>query len=339
MRPSIGLALLLLSALHGGPRQEPPPVASVAFPPPFEAWLADVRKEALARGIRPEIVEMALDDVQPVARILERDRSQVEFELDLDAYLTRRITRETVRTATRMRTQHRALLARVGKVYGVQPRFIVAIWGLESNFGRFAGVRPTIPTLATLAYDTRRGTLFRRELFNALEILDRGEIEIGGLKGSWAGALGQPQFMPSSYLKFAQDFDGDGKRDIWTSQADVFASIAFFLKQHGWTDGQLWGREVRVPEGARERLDALPRRTEGCRAARLLTEPRPLADWRELGLKTAAGAPLPSGTLGAAFFSAGSRHYLAYRNYEALLGYNCAHSYALSIALLADRLR
>jgi membrane-bound lytic murein transglycosylase B len=318
--------------------QEPLPVAPVATPPPFERWLTELRSEALARGISSEIVDRAFNGIEPVAQILQRDRTQAEFALDLDTYLERRLTRATVRTAERMYARHRTLLARVSGKYKVSPRVLVAIWGLESNFGRFSGVRPTIPTLVTLAYDPRRSTLFRSELFSALEILDNGDIDMDRLKGSWAGALGQPQFMPSSYLKFAQDFDGDGKRDIWTSQADVFASIAYYLQQHGWIDGERWGREVRIPEGAREQLDALPRRTEGCRAVRTMTVPMGLKEWSVLGLRASSGAALPDADLNASLVTAGSRQYLVYRNYESLLEYNCAHSYALSISLLADKI-
>ena len=319
--------------------QEPLPVAPTDFPPPFETWLAGVRAEALARGIRSDVVEHALGDLQPVAQIVERDRTQAEFAFDLGAYLKRRLTRDTVRTADRMYARHKPLLQHVAKKYGVQPRVLVAIWGLESNFGRFSGVRPTIAALATLAYDPRRGPLFREELFSALEIVNRGDIELDRLKGSWAGALGQPQFLPSTYLKFAQDFDGDGKRDIWTSEPDVFASIAFYLQQHGWNGHEIWGREVRVPKSAREKIDELPRRSAGCRAERLLTEPMPLPEWRALGVRTIQGTPLPNAKRDASLVSAGSRHFLVYRNYEALLEYNCAHSYALSIALLSDRIR
>jgi membrane-bound lytic murein transglycosylase B len=339
MRSVLATVLVCLVLTGRAYAQEPPPVAPVGFPPPFEAWLADVRTEALSRGIRTDIVEHALGTLQPVPQIIERDRSQAEFDLDLDTYLERRITRLTVRTADRMYARHKALLQKIAKAYGVSPRIVVAIWGLESNFGRFSGVRPTIATLVTLAYDPRRAPLFRTELFHALEILNRGDIHFDQLKGSWAGALGQPQFMPSSYLKYAQDFDGDGTRDIWRSQADVFASIAFFLQQHGWKSGQTWGREVRVPEGIREKLDALPRRSQGCRAERLLTEPMPLAEWRALGLRALSGNALPKASVEASLVAAGSRHYLIYRNYETLLEYNCAHSYALSIALLADRIR
>jgi membrane-bound lytic murein transglycosylase B len=338
-RRSVAVLALLMVWTGGGIAQEPPPVAPVATPPPFDSWLAELRAEALSRGIRPETVERALGNVQPITQIVERDRDQAEFTLDLDAYLERRLTRDTVRTAQRMYTRHADLLQRIGKRYRVQPRIIVAIWGLESNFGRFAGARPTIPTLTTLAYDPRRSTLFRGELFKALEILDRGDIGLEGLKGSWAGALGQPQFMPSSYLQYAQDFDGDGRRDIWGSRADIFASIAYYLQQRGWTEGRLWGRAVLIPAAAREEVDALPRRTQGCRARRMMTAPLSLGAWRKLGVRNASGGPLPNTTLDASLVVTSSRSFLVYDNYQALLEYNCAHSYALSIGLLADRIR
>jgi len=315
----------------------PPPVAPLA--PPFEEWLLLLRTEALERGIRPEILDEALTGIQPVEQILERDRSQAEFVLDLGAYLKRRLTRTMLRTAQTMYSTHRALLERVGKQYGINPRIVVAVWGLESNFGRFAGVRPTIPALVTLAYDPRRGPMFRNELFSALDILNRGDIELERLKGSWAGALGQPQFMPSSYLQFAQDFDGDGRRDIWSSLPDVFASVGYYLQQHGWTAGQGWGREVKIPAAVRARASAVPRRVTGCRAERIMTAPRPLSAWRRLGLRTVSGGALPSSTIPASLVQSGTRSFLLYANYDALLAYNCAHTYALSVALLAERLK
>jgi peptidoglycan lytic transglycosylase B len=339
---SLGLALVACAAAAVAQEPgsvSPPAVAPATTPQPFDAWLADLRAEALTRGIRPEIVDAAFATVQePVGSVLERDRTQAEFTLDLDVYLKRRLTREIVRTAQTMYSKQRTLLHRVSQRYAVAPRVLVAVWGLESNFGRFAGVRPTIPALATLAYDPRRSTLFRSELFDALEILNRGDIELDRLKGSWAGALGQPQFMPSSYLQYAQDFDGDGRRDIWMSQPDVFASIAYFLREHGWSDKAVWGREVKIPASARARVAALPLREEGCRAERMLTPAQPLARWKRMGVRTAAGRPLPSARIDASLLTAGSRSFLVYQNYEALLAYNCAHTYALSVALLADRL-
>ncbi|HEY7497896.1 MAG TPA: lytic murein transglycosylase [Vicinamibacterales bacterium] len=335
--------LLILAAAFviapSAARAQEPPVVQAAAPASFEDWLAELRTEALARGIRQEIVDSALTSIEPVAQILERDRTQAEFSLNLTAYLKRRLTRSTVRTAQQMYAQHKTLLASVGLKYGVQPRVITAVWGLESNFGRFAGVRPTIPALATLAYDQRRAQMFRNELFSALEIVNRGDIELERLRGSWAGALGQPQFMPSTYLKFSQDFDGDGRRDIWSSLADVFASIAFYLHEHGWTEQTTWGREVIVPKASRKAIASVPKRENGCRAERALTKPLPLKDWKKLGVRALGGGPLPTGPLPASLVTDGSRFFLVYQNYEAILAYNCATSYAISIGMLADRLK
>jgi membrane-bound lytic murein transglycosylase B len=334
----MGMAVAMCARAAGA--QEVPPVAPLPAPPSFSAWLTEFRAEALTRGIRPEVLDAAFADVdKPDDTILERDRSQAEFTLQLDQYLKRRLTPSLIRTAQAMFTKNRTLLTDVGKRYGVNPRVLVAVWGLESNFGRFAGVRPTIPALATLAYDPRRSTFFRSELFSALEILNQGDIELAKLKGSWAGALGQPQFMPSTFLKYAQDFDGDGRRDIWTSQPDVFASVAFYLREHGWSDERTWGREVVVPKAAKAEVESVPRREEGCRAERVMTVERPLAEWKKRGVRALGNRPLPAGTFPASLVAAGSRHFLVYENYEAILGYNCAHTYALSVALLADRIK
>ena len=338
--PTAAVVILLVVQAVPAPQGPPPSIAPVPpLPlPPFDVWLTELRAEAEARGIRPEIVAAALDGIAPVAQILERDRTQAEFTFTLDGYLKRRLPPRTVRTARTMYKRHHALVQRVGRAYGVDPRLLVSVWGLESEFGRFAGVRPTFPTLATLAYDPRRGGMFRNELFTALEIVNRGDIELERLKGSWAGALGQPQFMPSSYLRFAQDFDGDGRRDIWSSQADVFASIAYYLQQHGWKKGASWGREVTIPDAIDARVAELPRRAEGCRARREMTLPQPLTAWRKLGVRTATRQPLPLSSVRASLIRDNSRAFLVYSNYESLLDYNCAHSYALSVALLSDRL-
>lgn len=342
MRVSSCLLLALVLIVAPGARpgaQAPPPVVPVVSPPPFDEWLTALRAEAIARGIAPALVDRAFADIQPVEQILERDRTQTEFALDLEAYLKRRLTAPTIRTAQQMHTRHRAVLRQVEAKYGVSSKIVVSIWGLESNFGRFAGVRPTIPALVTLAYDPRRGAMFREELFSALQIVNRGDIELEKLRGSWAGALGQPQFMPSSYLEYAQDFDNDGRKDIWSSHADVFASIAFYLQKHGWKPGMLWGREVKVASLLQEATLAIPRRETGCRARRLMTEPRPLSEWRTMGLRTMSNTRLPAAAIPASMAVAGSRTFLLYDNYEALLDYNCAHSYALSVGLLADRLQ
>ena len=335
----LGAGAIGVSAQNPVPAQVPAPIAAVpSLPPPFSEWLTAFRAEAAERGIRPEILNQALQGVEPVEQILERDRAQAEFVLDLSSYLNRRLTPSIVRNAQRMYAEHRSLLTKVGDKYGVSPRVVVAVWGLESNFGRFAGVRPTIPTLATLAYDERRGAMFRNELFSALEILNRGDIELDRLKGSWAGALGQPQFMPSSYLQYAEDFDGDGRRDIWTSEPDVFASVANYLKQHGWTKGDSWGREVKLVGKARTAAEAVSLRGAGCRAERAITNPMPLKDWRRMGVQTVAGTLVPASDREASLVRAGKRNFLLYSNYRAILAYNCANTYALSVALLSDRL-
>jgi len=315
-----------------------------AAPPPteperedFQTWLAAVRTEALARGITEETVAAALTNVEPLPIVVERDRAQAEHVLSLGEYLNRRLTRPFIRNGRQQAVTHRGLLRRIAAEYGVQSKYVVAIWGIESNYGRFQGVRPVIPALATLAWDGRRGAFFKGELFNALEIVDRGYIDLSQLRGSWAGAMGQTQFMPSSYLKHAQDFDGDGDRDIWRSEADIFASIANYLKAYGWTPGVAWGREVRLPKrGALAVVDKIGMRTTGCRANREMTNPAPLSRWQALGVRTLRGGPLPKRELNASLFHSGNRSFLLYGNYEALLGYNCAHTYALSVALLAD---
>jgi len=307
--------------------------------PSFGEWLAAIRTEAIERGIREEIVERALADIQePLAIVVERDRSQAEVVLSLEAYVQRRITRRMVTMAREMFRQHRDLLDRVGSAYGVSPATIVAIWGLESNFGRFTGVRPTVAALATLAWEGRRSALFRRELFHALEILNRGDVDLPALRGSWAGAMGQPQFMPSSYLRFAEDFDGDGRRDIWRSPPDVFASIASYLKGHGWKAGERWGREVTVStEAATAIASTVERRDGSCQATRTMTTARTLREWNALGVRSAGGKPLPDSEASAALVSGDTRHFLVSANYDALLAYNCAHAYAVSVGLLADK--
>jgi membrane-bound lytic murein transglycosylase B len=297
-----------------------------------------VRAEALTRGIREEIVDAALADVaEPQPIILERDRAQAEVVLSLEQYVSRRLTAKLIKGGRDAYAQQRPLLDEIAARYGVAPQIIVAIWGIESNFGRFSGVRPAVPALATLAWDPRRATFFRGELFNALEILNRGDIDLPRLRGSWAGAMGQVQFMPSSYLKFAEDFDGDGRRDIWSTPADVFASIANYLHGHGWTSNQTWGREVTLTPDTLRRIatDVAPRNGT-CQATRNMTVALPPERWQEIGVRLARGAPLPKGDADASLVSGATRHFLVYSNYDALLDYNCAHSYAISVGLLGN---
>jgi len=308
--------------------------------PSFSEFLAGIRTEALSRGIRQDVVEQALSNIdEPLPIVIERDRTQAEMVLSLETYLTRRLTPKRIRVGREMMARHRELLAEISDNYGVPPRIIVAIWGVESDYGRLSGIRPTIAALATLAWDPRRSTFFRGELFNALDILNRGDIDLAHMKGSWAGAMGQPQFMPSSYLQFAEDFDGDGRKDIWSTPADVFASIANYLKGHGWTADETWGREVTAPPEAVRRIRSEIGRREGtCQATRDMTVALPLSQWQALGVRLPDGGPLPTANIDASMVSGATRRFLVYHNYDALLEYNCANAYALGVALLADRI-
>jgi membrane-bound lytic murein transglycosylase B len=308
--------------------------------PSFSDWLSELRAEAISRGLREETVDQALATVdEPLSVVLERDRTQAETVMPIETYIARQTRAPIVRNARQMAAHHADLLKHIEERYEVPPQVIMSVWGIESNFGRFTGVRPIVAALATLAWDPRRSTLFRGELFSALEILDRGYIELANMRGSWAGAMGQPQFMPSSYLKYAEDFDGDSRRDLWKSHADIFASIANYLKGHGWVAGERWGREVQLSAKAAKTVAAdVARREGGCRARREMTVALPLADWQKMGVRQMNGAALPKADLQASLVSGSSRHFLVYRNYDVLLEYNCAHAYALSVALLSDRI-
>ena len=301
---------LLVTALATPQAAAPAPGPAVQD---FASFVEALREEALLRGISQAVVDAAFENLEPSPTVIQRDQSQAELVLTIDQYIDRRLTRAVVRTAREMATKHRALLSRVSREYGVPSRVLVAVWGLESNFGRFSGVRPTVQALATLAWEGRRGEFFRGELMNALEILDRGYIALDQLKGSWAGAMGQPQFMPSSYLKWAQDFDADGDRDIWRSEADVFASIANYLKEHGWSADRTWGREVQLPAGGMDAIrESVGMRAEGCRAEREMTNRLSLGKWHDLGVRNAAGVALPKVDLEGSLLHSGQRAYVLY---------------------------
>jgi membrane-bound lytic murein transglycosylase B len=254
--------------------------------------------------------------------------------------MNRVVTDDNVARGREMARTHEALLARVSKKYGVQPRVILAIWGIETRYGAVKANVPLIPSIATLAFDRRRSKYFRSQLMASLEMLHKGYIELENLKGSWAGAMGQPQFMPSSYLAYAEDFDGDGRRDIWNSTADVLASIANYLAKHGWNPELTWGRAVQLPGELSDKLGPLSRRAApGCRAT--TSETRRLSEWQSLGIRRIDGRDLPSRDLAAAMVlpdGTDGRAYLVYRNYAAIMAYNCAHLYSVTVGVLSDRI-
>jgi membrane-bound lytic murein transglycosylase B len=316
-----GLALSLLAV----------PVALLAedtFGGDFSTWLAALRDEALGRSISPATVESALTGIRPNDRVIELDRKQPEGTMTFERYLKTVVTKDRIRDGRRKLSRHRELLGRIRERYGVQPRFLVALWGVESNYGRRTGSFPVVEALATLAWDGRRGDFFRGELLDALHILDEGHIEPERMLGSWAGAMGQPQFIPSSFRRYAVDFDGDSRRDIWGSPADVLASAANYLSTEGWRDDLIWGREARLPEGFEHGLI-------GGETG------RPLSEWQQLGVRRADGSDLPRADLRAALVRPGGTSgpvYLTYDNYRVLLRWNRSDYFATAVSLLSDRI-
>ena len=318
----------------------PAPDAPVEAPQPFDAWLDGFIREAEARGYSSDLLAETLAGIEPLHRVVASDRSQAELIVGFERYLGSRLTPTVIRRGRELAREHRTMLASIERKYDVQRRFMLSIWGMETRFGRVTGRTPIFQALATLAWEPRRAEFFRGQLFDALSIVDKGYIDAKSMTGSWAGAMGQPQFMPSSYLQYAVDHDGDGRRDIWRSTPDALASIANYLKGWGWTGDETWGREVQLSRAVREKIDAaIPLRTEGCYAMRNMTERRPLDEWSRLGVRLKGGAPLPRADVEAGLVETDQHSFLVYSNYDALLRYNCAHYYALSVALLSDRLQ
>ena len=294
----------------------------------FGAWLSLLRKEALGSGIRQRTLDSALKDLKPVSRVIELDNNQPEAKLTFDQYLGRILSEERIARGRQKLTDSRRLMAKIAEAYGVQPRFLVALWGVETDFGRVTGSFPVIDSLVSLIYDGRRSSFFRKELLHALRILDEGHISHARMKGSWAGAMGQLQFMPSTFRHFAVDFDGDGRIDIWESQEDVFASAANYLSQSGWRRGQTWGQEVLLPEG----VNLKPTKFK---------QPRRLSDWQALGVRTTDGSDfLASDSLSSIVLPEGptDRAFLVYDNYHVIYKWNRSDSFALSVGILSDRI-
>jgi membrane-bound lytic murein transglycosylase B len=295
-------------------------------PMPFARWLAGFRDEALSAGISPATFERALGSVEPLPRVIELDRRQPEGTISFATYVGRVVTPARIAAGRRHMAENGELLQRIAQRYHVQPRFIVALWAVESSFGQSAGDTPIVSALATLAYDGRRSRFFRSELLAALRILERGAIDPARMRGSWAGAMGQCQFMPSSYLKYAVAFDGNGQPDIWSNRADVLASMANYLATVGWNDRGTWGREVTLPAGFDAGLVDLKVK-------------KPLSAWAKLGVRRGDGGALPSAALDASLVrpdGAGGRAFLVYDNYRTIMDWNRSTYFATSIGLLAD---
>jgi membrane-bound lytic murein transglycosylase B len=293
----------------------------------FEAFLAGVRSDAQRSGISPGTLQRALANIRPNDRVLELDRRQPEFTQTWEQYRDARLSPSRIESGRRAFSENRATLDAVQGRFKVPSRVVVAIWGLETNYGGFTGNFNVVESLATLAWDGRRSAYFRNELMAALRILDAGHVTPERMRGSWAGAMGHPQFMPSNFDRLAVDMDGDGRRDIWDSRADALGSIAHYLARSGWREEELWGREVVLPAGFNPD-DARRDNT------------RPLRDWVRIGVRRPDGAPLPTLDLETAILlpgGPGGQAFAIYPNFNVIRRYNPSNYYALAVGMLSDR--
>ncbi len=293
---------------------------------PFDGWLAGVRREARQQGIKKSTLDRAFAGVRPIPKVIAHLKDQPEFKLTLERYMKIVVTPERIAAGRARFRENRRLLTTIGRKYGVQPQYIVSLWGVETRYGERTGEFPVIAALSTLAYQGSRRRFFRSELIKALRILDQGHITPQRMLGSWAGAMGQNQFMPSSFLNFAVDHDGDGRRDIWQTKADVFASTANYLKRSGWRAGQAWGREVRLPKGFNY---------AGARTRRTVSQ------WAKLGVRRADGGALPKSSIrGRILLPEGraGRAFLIYNNFRVILRWNRSNFFAIAVGALADRI-
>jgi len=293
-----------------------------------QAWIAAFRPRALAQGITKATLDAALSGVNLRPDVIERDRTQAEFTRTIWDYLDRAVSQERIAAGKAALRKRKALLDRIEATYGVDQQVVLAIWGLESNYGQTRGTIPTIAALVTLAASTRRGGYFEHELLAALRILQQGDVTAAKMKGSWAGAMGHTQFMPSSFLAQAVDFNGDGRRDIWSDDpSDALASTAAYLAHAGWHRGQPWGAEITLPKGFDYRLAG----------EKVHHSP---AQWQKIGVARAGGGDLPACAEASVLVPAGARGaaFLICPNFHVIERYNSADAYVIAVGHLGDRI-
>lgn len=320
--------LLMLAGTTVNAEEIDPVEAHARAQAAFPGCLAKLSERARAQGISAATLARTLDTASYTPRVIDADRRQPEFTDTFARYLGLRITPGQVERGQALAEEHAALLARISREHGVPGHYLLAFWAVETNFGRVFGNIPTIDALATLACDARRGEYFSRELLDALRLVERGDVEPADMIGSWAGAMGHTQFMPSVYLRYAVDGDGNGRIDLWNSVPDALTSAANFLRGIGWEPGQRWGREVTLPPD----FDY----TVAGRATR-----RPLAEWQRLGVRDANERALPTADIQAALLvPAGHRgpKFLVYDNFHVIMRWNRSEFFALTVGLLADRI-
>lgn len=295
----------------------------------YSNWLSSLEQEAIDSGISPAVVHDALDNAMLDDRVVALDQKQPETTINFDTYSDHLLSLELIEQGHALLQQHAAILKTISDMYGVPPQIIVALWGIESHYGHNSGKYQIVDSLLTLAYEGRRADFFRGELINALRILDQEHIPASALRGSWAGAMGQCQFMPSTYMHYAVDYNQNGRRDIWNNTADVFASIANYLASEGWSRDLTWGREVNLSQP----IDAQFIGTN---------QKKSLEEWSALGVSKIDDDPLPAKDLEASLVQPDGetgRSFLIYDNYRAILRWNHSTYFALSVGLLADELK
>jgi membrane-bound lytic murein transglycosylase B len=300
--------------------------AQTAMDPNYRSWLDQLEEDAIASGISRQTVMNALEQAILDERVIALDQKQPESTITFDSYVHRIVSQERIDAGQKRIEENSDVLNDIAQRYGVPSQIIIALWGMESSFGHYSGDYNVIDSLLTLAYNGRRAAFFRNELIEALRVLDEEHMSSLELRGSWAGAMGQCQFMPSTYLRFAIDYDKNGHRDIWDDKADVLASIASYLAAEGWLSGQTWGREVVLKRGVAP-------------ADLGLDHQYSLGEWARRGIRSLDGNPLPEKPLLASLIQpdgAEGRSFLVYENFHALMRWNHSTYFAISVGLLAD---
>ncbi len=290
----------------------------------FSDFVTDISNEAEKKGISLKLIRDFKTKVAFIPRVIELDRSQPEFKLTLDQYLARVVTSSRIKKANSKYKKNKKILEVISKHYGVQARFLVSLWGIETDFGRLTGGFPVVSALSTLAFEGRRHEYFKKELFNALKIINDGHITLSKMTGSWAGAMGQCQFMPSSFINYANDWDKDGSKNIWTSKPDVFASAANYLNKVGWSDKITWGRKVYIGQFNKKLKE---------------NKYYLLNKWSSSGILNENQKKLPNVKIKARLIipkDYGNYGYLVYNNFESLLNWNRSNYFAIAVGKLSD---
>ena len=297
----------------------------------FAIWLSNFEQNALKLGITQQTLDLSFKNIEPNKRVIELDQRQPEFTITLDEYLNNTTPKFRVNKGKKLYVQHKDLLERVSDKYGVQPRFLLALWGIETSFGRYTGSFNVIRSLVTLSYDQRRRDYFTGELINALKIIDQGHTSPESMDGSWAGAMGQCQFMPTSFVNYAVDFDNDGKKDIWDTIPDVLASAANYLSSTGWDNNQTWGREVTVINDIDESLITV--------SARKVEVSKKLSYWSKSGVRNLDGTELPDVNINSYLVypeGKDGRKFIVYENFKTILDWNRSLFFGLAVGRLSD---